>query len=473
MRLALQLQLTSLGMFCGWTGWSATLHASVIEDHSGHAVISAELRVASKGDAQLVADLESDGNGRFEPINLVDGDYVISVSKANYIETSIQIRAESFGESLVFRLVRCGTVAGRVTDPNGGPIGHAYMFALGGPETVYARTDANGEYRVFGLAPGKYRIAVAFGQPTLAVASTGVPPSLGPSGAGVLFYPEELTVVSGDEHVHIDFAIASSPLFHVSGRVDAPDTPTGEYWVALASMKTPEIATSVAIAGKDRSFHFEGVPPGSYNLFVSGPSDARGLGAVLGEHPMFVRAQIEVTAQDVEGLRLRVAPALTLPILVRAGQGCSPKAHVSVSAIEDWAADLNRSAQSDENGNALLTRAAPTRFRVYAKSDLCFQATDVVADLSAASVKPVEVRMSRGASIKVHVSPSMPVILIGGGKTRAELPDAEGNVEFGGLPAGHYRLKGSEGLSKNTLEADLQAGEIQKIELDLRKPEEK
>ena len=474
MRLRLLLQLTSLGLSSSSASWTATLHASVVEDHSGHPVVSAELQIGKPGVAELVADLESDGNGRFEPVELANGDYVVSISKANYVDTSVRIRADSLGEPLVFRLVRCGTVAGRVTDTSGGPIAHAYMFALGGAEPVYARTNANGEYRIFGLVPGKYRIAVAFGQPAPAVASTGIPPTLGPFGAGVAFYPEELTVGSGDEHVNIDFAVAPSALFHVSGSVDAPDAPSGDFWVALASTKTPEIATSVAIAEKDRSFHFAGIPPGYYNLFVSGPSNARGgPGAVLGEHPMFAREQIEVTAQDVEGLRLSVAPALTLPVLVRAGQGCSPKAQVSISAMEDWAADLHRSAQSNENGNALLTRVSPARFHVHAKSDLCFQATDVVADLSSGSVKPVEVKMLRGASIKVHVNASMPVILIGGGKTRTELPNAEGIAEFNGLPTGHYSLKGSEGLSKNILKLDVQAGENRKIELDLRKPEEK
>src|ERR1017187_8480378 len=146
MRLPLLLQLTSLGLLCGWTGWNATLRASVVEDHSGQAVISAELRIAKQGVAELVADLESDGNGRFEPVDLVDGDYVVNVSKANYIESTIRIRTESLGEPLLFRLVRCGTVVGRVTDPSGAPIAHAYIFALGGPEPVHVRTDANGEY---------------------------------------------------------------------------------------------------------------------------------------------------------------------------------------------------------------------------------------------------------------------------------------------------------------------------------------
>jgi len=75
MRSPLLPHLTFLGLSFGWTSWSATLRGSVVEDHSGHAVVSAELRIARKGVAQLVADLESDGDGRFEPVDLEDGDY--------------------------------------------------------------------------------------------------------------------------------------------------------------------------------------------------------------------------------------------------------------------------------------------------------------------------------------------------------------------------------------------------------------
>jgi hypothetical protein len=129
MRLPLLLHLTFLGLSFGWTSWSATLRGSVVEDHSGHAVVSAELRIARKGVAQLVADLESDADGRFEPVDLEDGDYLLSVSKPNYIETSVRVRTESLREPIEIRLVRCGTVSGRVLDPGGAPIVNAYVFA--------------------------------------------------------------------------------------------------------------------------------------------------------------------------------------------------------------------------------------------------------------------------------------------------------------------------------------------------------
>src|SRR5271170_487123 len=104
MRLLVLLQL---GLCCCATGWGATLRASVVEDHSGHAVISAEMQIAKPGVAELVADIESDGNGKFEPVDLDDADYLVRVSKTNYIDTSIRIRAASLGEPLVIRLVRC------------------------------------------------------------------------------------------------------------------------------------------------------------------------------------------------------------------------------------------------------------------------------------------------------------------------------------------------------------------------------
>jgi hypothetical protein len=41
-------------------------------------VASTELQIARQGVAQLVADLESDGSGRFEPVDLSDGVYLFT-----------------------------------------------------------------------------------------------------------------------------------------------------------------------------------------------------------------------------------------------------------------------------------------------------------------------------------------------------------------------------------------------------------
>jgi 5-hydroxyisourate hydrolase-like protein (transthyretin family) len=126
MRLPLLLQLLFLGLTFARTSWSATLRASVVEDHSGRPVISAELQIARRGASQLVADIESDADGRFEPVDLEDGEYLITISKSNYIETSMRVRPESLRQPIEVRLVRCGTVVVRVADPSGVPVATPY-----------------------------------------------------------------------------------------------------------------------------------------------------------------------------------------------------------------------------------------------------------------------------------------------------------------------------------------------------------
>jgi len=93
----------------------ATLRVSVVDDQSGNPVISSELRLAKLGVAELIADLESDSNGRFEPVDLESGDYTVSLSKRI---TSLPVFGfeRRLGDRLVIRLVRCGTIAGRVTN---------------------------------------------------------------------------------------------------------------------------------------------------------------------------------------------------------------------------------------------------------------------------------------------------------------------------------------------------------------------
>jgi hypothetical protein len=184
MRLPLLLHLTFLGLSFGWTSWSATLRGSVVEDHSGHAVVSAELRIARKGVAQLVADLESDGDGRFEPVDLEDGDlfmdeynvrihgvpsdsYLKETSYAGISVLSAPIVPGSRGDSTM-RIVLGrdgGVINAKVVDKDGVPIPDAALVILPADITspalladslIRASTDQNGNYTSARLAPGKY-----------------------------------------------------------------------------------------------------------------------------------------------------------------------------------------------------------------------------------------------------------------------------------------------------------------------------
>ena len=56
--------------------------------------------------------------------------------------------------------VGAGSVRGTVTDPSGGVIPGDAVTRTGGARTDAVNTDESGEYRLSGLAPGHYKVAV-------------------------------------------------------------------------------------------------------------------------------------------------------------------------------------------------------------------------------------------------------------------------------------------------------------------------
>src|SRR4051794_32549327 len=60
----------------------------VVEDSTGDAVASAELKIHKAGLRELVADLDTDRTGHFAGPVLASGEYTIDVLKANFITTT-------------------------------------------------------------------------------------------------------------------------------------------------------------------------------------------------------------------------------------------------------------------------------------------------------------------------------------------------------------------------------------------------
>ncbi len=454
------------------SAFGAVLQTSVRDDRSGQPVVSAELRVSKAGVRELLADLESDSDGRFEPLELLAGDYVLNVTKVNHIETSLRLQIGSTPQKVAFRLVRCGTISGRVADQTGQPVYQAAVLALNAGDHVRLQTltDSNGAYRLCDLKPGRYRIAVAYGQSTSLRLAAGLPSSPSSLGSGVVFSRDDFVVTSGDEYRDVNFMIISSPVFRVRGSVETDDV--GTFWIALTSAEHPEVAIAVAMTAPDHSFHFEGIPAGSYNIFVSGPSSVRGpAGAILGEGVRFARSQFSVIGGDIDGLRLHPAPSLSLPIVVHADPGCSQRMQVSAEPLEDWGTDLSHSIEASANHVFSMTALAPARYRLYVRSadGLCYPSTEVVADLSAGVAQLVRLTLEHGGSVQVHVRGSRPLVLLGHMLTRMAVPDANSEIEFNDLPPGRYRLALAEGMPANVRELDVRAGSIQRVEMNATK----
>jgi hypothetical protein len=451
-----------------------TLQGMVVEDHSNNPLASVEVRVYRVGIRQLAADLETDGTGRFTAAGLPAGDYRIEASKPNYLSATLRMTGVKGG--LLIRLVRCAVISGEILDAQGKPVRGATAYAMpkpagGGPlrpfdalsQGNYSQVNDRGQYRLHDLAPGEYAVAVTYGASTAIFGSTGGASVRTGLGSGVQFYPSnarpQFFAVSGGEEYRADFAILPNTLYSVSGSMELP-APKTRYWLALTTDDQPALAAAVAETKADGSFQFESIAPGSYHLTASGPIGGYGGKGILGTEPFFGRGQVGVGGGNVEGISISVQKGRSLSFILRSSVtqmpegACPATAQLTLTALEDWATRLDRSAEVNFKKEQTVEQLGPARFQMVVSrlGESCYQPAEAILDLSGALPEgPIVVLVAPAGSIRGKLTgTSRPadyaVALVsadaaaGTQPVQVAFPDAEGRFGFGGLRPGPYRI---------------------------------
>jgi hypothetical protein len=472
-----------LGVLIADSAPTETIAGKVVQDDSGAPLASVEVRLSRAGSAGLVADLETDTAGQFRAADLPPAEYRVEVSKPNYVDTVLSVR-EPGATTLLIRLVRRGVISGQVTDAQAQPVRGATVFAMvktaGEPfrpfTHQFAQVDEHGQYRLYNLPPGRYAIAVSYGASTMAVGSHGSTTIIPNVGSGLHFYldstrPQFFTIAGGEQIRGVDFVIAPAALYSVSGRVELP-VPDAEFWLALTSPEQPALAVAVAIAERDGKFRFEGIPPGSYYLFVSGPAIGRGNGAMLGPEPFFGRTQVDVGGQNVENISVTVQKGRSAAFVLRAPpsqQDCRSTAVLTLFPLEDWGAMLERSVEVNSSKPTIVDNLAPARYHVAVTQpgEACHTVADRVVDLSGdAASGPIEIGMASAGAIHgrlngnaAHPSDFAIVLVAADGDdakapVQIAFPDAESRFHFERLRPGRYRIAAQPAEDKSRWSAD-------------------
>ena len=257
----------------------------------------------------------TDQDGRFVFTNLVPGGYHMQVQKTGLAPLFEPGRAPtaqvSAGQTteLALHLQRGAVIAGKILDSSGEPVTDARIMAMrrfiGGPPGAAARllpapvagmnqqTNDLGEFRIAGLAPGEYIVAVMpagrspFGGPAVTPTANGM-------AATTTYYPgttdqaaaQPIKVAAGETADNVVFSLQSVPSFRIAGRVvdESGAAVAGAMVTLIADPRAPSFMGPLGHArtGDDGRFTIDGVASGTYRVSASVPIMMNGGRGVVG-----------------------------------------------------------------------------------------------------------------------------------------------------------------------------------------------
>ncbi len=303
---------------------------------------SLTLRSSRRRDEPLMT--MTDALGTFEFKNVEPDTYYLSCARTGYMQTNygqkspmlpptpLSVRPGQDLKDIDFQLIRGGVISGTVLDEDGEPASRVQIQALaryyGRGRVQYiprggVSTDDRGQYRMFGLPPGRYYVqasynAQAFGQPA------------GPTSYAPILYPNVLSlkdalrieVINGNEVSQVDFRLRPVPAYSASGTVidQETDRPLAEGFISVIAAD-PQSGYFRSGAGSPiragGRFKVSGLLPGSYRLMVNLPNRSGGMGRVITK-------PLEMPAADVTDIVIAFGPAVTVKGKVLADGGTLP-----------------------------------------------------------------------------------------------------------------------------------------------------
>jgi protocatechuate 3,4-dioxygenase beta subunit len=422
----------------------------------------------------------TDAEGRFAFSDVDPGDYQASARRDNFRFNEprrpelISLKAGDAKTNLVLAVAPLGAITGHVRNEDGDPVQNLQVSLMTYEYTAFGRelrtrgsatTNDLGEYRLFGVVPGKYyirAIPVANRQNAddqVSYAVTYYPGAIDPAAAGNV----ELAV--GQELRGIDFSVRSARLATVRGRVIQPE---GASSVQLTLTQTRDGSTSTTMPSlKDPggAFEWRSLATGSYTV---------GAQASAGGARLNAKVMVQVGFNDIDNIELRLAPAAVLAGRVRVdgNAGAMP----GTIAIRGSAGRVIANPVKKEDGTFEFRNLEPDTYRpaattvgVYIKSVRCGSA-DVTAsgiDFTAGGTCDLTVTLGSNPGKvegRVEADPaeraaSAIVTLVADGPRRGELfgaaeADAGGRFTITGLVPGAYRAYAWEEVDRNAVRYD-------------------
>jgi hypothetical protein len=374
---------------------------------------------------------------------------------------------------LVLKLVPEGVIYGRITDPDGLPVenlpvGLLYASISDGQKNWQqrfgARTTEDGEFRIFGITSGSYYLRAGQNSDRAFRAQGSFP---------VTYYPgwpdrdsASVIVIAPGAQIRADFYIAPTHFYQISGTV-VGYPPGSRVNVQLLSAEIGGADPFVAVNQATGAFRLPTVAAGAYVLKAV---------ANTGEAQEVASLSLNVNT-DISGLHLALAPAVTIPVVVRSEMthhanpaplsgNTQQSPPVGLQLISQSAAARNQFQSAamridgpPESRSFAVRNLEPGTYRAqitpngpgYVASAFC-GGTDLLNQeltlTSGGPVQPIEIVLrddfaSLGVSVSSNGQPSQGAVLLIPEQVQQRAinirVDQTGHAQFGSVPPGEYR----------------------------------
>lgn len=336
----------------------------VVKSGTSEPLKKAGISLQKANDPNSGYSTQTDASGHFAIQNVEPGNYRLQVQHTGYVsqfygESSSGRRGGVLAlnpgrnlQNLLFRMVPWAVISGRIMDEDGEPVPHVTVEAMRrhtweGKRDLQtygqAQTDDVGEFRIFGLAKGRYFVRAKvhdYWQHAPRDLGSADPGSSAHTGYAPVYFPGTTDVAravavdlaSGEEFSSVNFTLIPVRTLHIRGRVfDAVLGQPAKDCTLILVHHDPSVSNLAdnreEVTSCDKgAFQFSDLPPGAYIVYaiLNDPGKQRS-----------ARTSIDLVNTNFDEVSLTVGPGfeLTGRVLVEG------RATLDLSQIHFWLRD--------------------------------------------------------------------------------------------------------------------------------------